>query len=209
MPGGYPRVLGGGPDATASWCIGTRTTAGTTRSPAVDMSGTLRSKRCPVCASSVRPHDLRQAASAAASASNSGLPSVPPISGSTRSSGCGIRPSTRRFGDRMPAMVRALPLRLASGVVSPDGSGVAQRHQALAFQPIERCVVGEVVAVAVRHHRAEYLAALVLAGEDGVGAFDAQMASIDRKRSEALRSSAPGSRPASVRIWKPLHTPSR
>ena len=26
-----------------------------------------------------------------------GLPSVPPISGSTRSSGCGIRPSTRRF----------------------------------------------------------------------------------------------------------------
>ena len=43
-------------------------------------------------------HDLAHQA-AAAMLSNRGLPSVPPISGSTRSSGCGIRPSTRRFGE--------------------------------------------------------------------------------------------------------------
>jgi hypothetical protein len=58
---------------------------------------------------------------AAASASNRGLPSMPPISGSTRSSGCGINPITRRFGERIPAMLRALPLRFASGVISPAG----------------------------------------------------------------------------------------
>ncbi len=72
------------------------------------------SRRSPSRGSSLRAY-------AAASASNSGLPSVPPISGSTRSSGCGISPSTRRLGDRMPAMLRALPLRLASGVISPEG----------------------------------------------------------------------------------------
>ena len=58
-------------------------------------------------------------AQAAAKASNSGFPSVPPISGSTRSSGCGISPSTRRFGLRIPAMARALPFGFACGVTSP------------------------------------------------------------------------------------------
>ena len=53
--------------------------------------------------------------------SNSGSPSVPSISGSTWFSGCGISPSTRRLGERMPAMLRALPLRLAASVTSPAG----------------------------------------------------------------------------------------
>ena len=37
--------------------------------------------------------------SAAARLWNRPSPSVPPVSGSTRFSGCGIRPSTRRFGE--------------------------------------------------------------------------------------------------------------
>ena len=53
--------------------------------------------------------------------SNNGNPSVPSMAGSTWFSGCGITPSTRRFGDRTPAMPRALPLRFASGVASPRG----------------------------------------------------------------------------------------
>jgi hypothetical protein len=58
---------------------------------------------------------------AAAIESNNRLPPVPPISGSTRFSGCGIRPRIRRLGLRIPAIERALPLRLAASVVSPDG----------------------------------------------------------------------------------------
>lgn len=42
--------------------------------------------------------------------SNRARPSVPPKSGSTTRSGCGISPSTLRFSLRMPAILRALPL---------------------------------------------------------------------------------------------------
>jgi hypothetical protein len=58
---------------------------------------------------------------AAASASKIGLPSLPPISGSTRSSGCGMSPSTRKLGDKMPPIERALPLRFAVPDISPAG----------------------------------------------------------------------------------------
>ncbi len=44
-------------------------------------------------------HVSLHAGMASAMLSNSGSPSVPPISGSIRSSGCGISPSTRRFGE--------------------------------------------------------------------------------------------------------------
>lgn len=54
--------------------------------------------------------------------SNRGNPSVPPNRGSTRSSGWGIRPNTRWFAEKIPAMERALPLRFASGVVRPWAS---------------------------------------------------------------------------------------
>ena len=73
-------------------------------------------------------------------------------------------------------MERALPFRLASGVTSPDLAGIAQGDEVLAFQPVEGGVVGEVVAVAVRHDAAEGLAVLVMAGEGGVGALDPQVA---------------------------------
>ena len=76
----------------------------------------------------------------------------------------------------MPAMLRALPLRLRPRRDLARRGGVAERDQALAFQPVERGVVGEVVAVAMRHRGAEDLAALIARGEDGVGALDAQMA---------------------------------
>src|SRR5438105_1486324 len=45
---------------------------------------------------------------------------------------------------------------------------VAERHQAVALQPIERGIIGVVVAVAVRHRCAKGLAALVTAGERGI-----------------------------------------
>ena len=44
---------------------------------------------------------------------NRARPSVPPVMGSTIRSGWGIRPSTLRFGLRMPAMSRAEPLGLS------------------------------------------------------------------------------------------------
>ena len=53
---------------------------------------------------------------------NMGRPSVPPRSGSIRSSGCGMRPMVRRLGERMPAMWRWLPLGLAASVSAPCGS---------------------------------------------------------------------------------------
>src|SRR5689334_17662200 len=47
--------------------------------------------------------------------SNMPRPSVPPSSGSTTRSGCGMRPKTLRFSLRMPAMLRAEPLGLCPG----------------------------------------------------------------------------------------------
>ena len=63
-----------------------------------------------------------QAASVSSRLSNMGRPSVPPISSSTRSSGCGIRPQVRRLGERMPAMLSTEPLRLAAAVALPCSS---------------------------------------------------------------------------------------
>src|SRR3954470_6101971 len=54
--------------------------------------------------------------------------------------------------------------------------GVAEGDQALSFQAVERVLIGEIVAVAVRHDGAEGLARLVLVGEDGVSALDPQVA---------------------------------
>ena len=118
--GRYPRVLGGGPDQQSR--------AGSPQPEQRQIRldhlgrhvGYAGGRSAPRSAHLRRP-DLPLGGYAAASASNSGLPSVPPISGSTRSSGCGIRPSTRRLGERMPAIARALPLRLASGATSPAG----------------------------------------------------------------------------------------
>ena len=59
------------------------------------------------------------AAKRSARLSKSGRPPVPSMAGSVWFSGWGITPSTRAFGERMPAMFRALPLWLASGVASP------------------------------------------------------------------------------------------
>ena len=53
---------------------------------------------------------------------------------------------------------------------------VAERHQPLAVKPVQRRVIGEVVALTVRQHRAGYLAPLVVVGEGGVGALDPQTA---------------------------------
>src|SRR5687768_3194225 len=52
--------------------------------------------------------------SASTMLANSALPSVEPCSGSIAFSGCGIRPSTFLVRLKMPAMLRADPLGLAS-----------------------------------------------------------------------------------------------
>ena len=109
-----------------------------------------------------------------------------PSSGSTTRSGCGIRPSTLRFSLMMPAMLRAEPLGLSPGI--------AEDHAALAFQPIERLRLGEIVAFAMRHRKRHPLALVIFAGED---AGFPPLSSVTGRQTNfrpALRISAPGSR---------------
>ena len=61
-------------------------------------------------------------AAASSRLSNSGRPSVPPSSGSIRSSGWGIMPSTLPASLRMPAILLSEPLGLAAGVTLPSES---------------------------------------------------------------------------------------
>ncbi len=132
--------------------------------------------------------------------SNSARPSLPPSSGSIARSGCGIMPST------LPALVEH-PGDVAARAV--DLLGVAERHAALALEPVERRLVGEVVAVVVRHREADRLPGLVAGGEQRLAVLDRAARPCGRRTCcPALRISAPGSRPASVSTWKPLHTPS-
>ena len=54
-------------------------------------------------------------------------PSALPRIASVQRSGCGIMPSTLRRALTMPAMLRAEPLGLASGVIVPSGSQYRKR----------------------------------------------------------------------------------
>ena len=82
----------------------------------------------------------RPAASAAVRPAKRRAPSVPPWTGSTARSGWGIRPRTRRFVERTPAMSVAR----AVGV-----GGVAEGDAVLAVEAGEGLGIGEVVAVVV------------------------------------------------------------
>ena len=141
----------------------------------------------------------RRSPSAAASPANRRAPSVPPCAGSAARSGCGIRPSTRRFAERMPAMSRCDPFGFG---------GVAEGDAVLALEPGERRGVGDVVAVVVGDRaggcarRGRSRAVNALASVATVSAAGAQT-----NLSPALRISAPGSSPVSISTWKPLQTP--
>ena len=86
---------------------------------------------------------------------NNGNPSVPPISGSTRSSG--VRHEAEH------AQVRR--------VYAGDGGGRSRSgsdpHNGMATSPspssrFQRCVIGKIVAVAMRHRRPEHFATLIV-----------------------------------------------
>ncbi len=113
---------------------------------------------------------------AAASASNSGLPSVAAHQRVHQVLGMRHQAEHAQVGaeDAGDGAGAAVEVGLRRHLAGPGG--VAERDQVLAFQPVQRGVVGEIVAVAMRHDAAEGLAGLVVAGERGVGALDAQVA---------------------------------
>ena len=107
-------------------------------------------------------------------------------------SGCGIRPSTLRFSFRMPAMLRAEPLGL-----SPVR--IAERDAAFAFEAVERVVVGEIIAFAMRHRETHALALVIARVKARLCFLDTSSTGRQTNFRSALRISAPGSRPVSVR----------
>ena len=56
------------------------------------------------------------------------------------------------------------------------GCRIAEGDEVVAFEPVERVLVGEVVSVAMRHRGAEGLPALIMSGEGGIGALHPQVA---------------------------------
>ena len=107
---------------------------------------------------------------------------------------------------QMPAMFSSDPLGLASGVISPAACAVAEDDAVVALQ-FPAWLVAEVVAFHVADGNLQNLAsreALV----KGVSVFSTRTwTGLQMYFRPALRISAPGSRPDSQRIWKPLQMP--
>ena len=104
-----------------------------------------------------------------------GKPSAEPSSSSLERSGWGIMPSTLRPSLSTPAMFSSEPLGLASAVISPEGSCVAEGDAVVALEGCERRFVTEVVAFHVTDGDLEHLASGQCAGEGRVGRLGAQM----------------------------------
>src|ERR1700722_2240706 len=49
--------------------------------------------------------------------------------------------------------------------------GIAEGDAVLAFQPVQRLLIGEIAAFAMRHREGDALAVLIFAGEAGLGLF--------------------------------------
>ena len=134
---------------------------------------------------------------------------LPRISSEQRS-GMGHQAEHVAAAVAMPAIARAEPLgfhcRRAS---APSGADVAEDHLAGGLQGVERLGRVLVVALGVGDRHAQDLALAQLAGERQVGR--ARPAGGRRGTGSAGRGCArmaPGRRPASSRIWKPLQMPS-
>ena len=84
---------------------------------------------------------------------------------------------------------------------------VTESDAAFAFEPVERRLVGLVIAVVVRDGKRDLLAGVILRGEQALAVLDPQRNRAADELSAALRISAPGSMPASVSTWKPLQMP--
>ena len=124
-------------------------------------------------------------------------------------SGCGISPSTVPSALTMPAMFSSEPLGFAACVDLPLGGRVAE-HDLVAAARSARSVSGsawylpspcEIGIVSTWPGRS--------ARVNGVSTLSTTTC-VDWQRycRHSLRMSAPGSSPASHRIWKPLHEPS-
>ena len=113
--------------------------------------------------------------SASTRPAKNGTPSIEPCSGCVASSGCGIRPSTVLVSLKMPAMLRAEPLGLCCLVERAVRPAIAEGDAAFAFEPVQRLVIGEVIAVVMRDRHRDHLARLIARGEDGLAVLDAQI----------------------------------
>ena len=78
------------------------------------------------------------------------------------------------------------------------GRAIAEDHLPLAFDPPDRLLIRDPVALAVRDRHADDLAGIVAAGERRIGALDLQMHVAADELQPALRISTPGSSPASA-----------
>ena len=85
---------------------------------------------------------------------------------------------------------------------------VAEGDAVLRLQFVQRALIGEVAAFAVGDGKAQHLAPLRGGSERRIRGFGAQPHLAADELQPRLRISAPGSRPASTRIWKPLQMPS-
>ena len=131
--------------------------------------------------------------------SNSALPSVPPSSGSTAFSGCGIRPSTvlRLVEDAGDVADRAVGIAACRRPCRRRA--VAEGDLAAILEPLQRVVVGEVVAVGMGDRDPDHLARLVAVGEQALAGLDLEV-HVARRRTSAARcaSARPAAGPASV-----------
>ena len=110
-----------------------------------------------------------------------------------------------------PAIARSEPFGLA-GSDGPAGVAVGvdvpEQDLPVALELVERRVVGEVAALAVGDRHPQRSPRPRHARVNGVSSRWAAIAtSRPTNRSDRLRSSAPGTRPASARTWKPLQMP--
>ena len=136
-------------------------------------------------------------------------PSALPSTGSQARSGCGIRPTTLRASLQMPAMLLSEPFGLAASVAVAARRRSSGRRRGRSLR-------------ASRSRRARRSSCLRRArsasaapGRRGARSVNGVSVCSTRTRTcsqwnfrSRLRSIAPGSSPASSRIWKPLQMPS-
>jgi hypothetical protein len=95
-------------------------------------------------------------------------------------------------------MSRAEPLTL----------GIAEGHAAFAFQPVERGIVGEVIAVVVGDRKRDAAGRLIAEVNRRLRVLDRQRHVAADEADAGIAQQRAGQQAASVSTWKPLHTPS-
>src|SRR5207253_2640622 len=133
-------------------------------------------------------------------------PSVPPRSASAQRSGCGMRPTTFPARFDTPAMFASAPLGFASAVAAPAAS--VYRNTSWPAASTAASVSGSAtqrpspwpIGMRSTWRRRPVV--------NGVRSLSMRTwIQSQRYSSDAFRTSAPGSSPASQRIWKPLQLP--